>query len=137
MYFIIHMRGNHAKYDLGQAKIFLHIRRGLRHKMGEFRLDNFPRSLQSDWLSAKILVILAAAPPLFLSLLFVDAAVDFGSWMFLSHIFCILMINMLWKARLWIINRLLDTLSINMGEISSSSLYFGSPKGSPKYGKTR
>ena len=85
----------------------------------------------------KITLILTAAPPLFLSLLFVDVAADFESWMFLSRIFCTLMINMLWKARLWIINRLLDTLSINMGEISSSSLYFVSPKGSPKYGKTR
>ena len=33
---IIHMRGDHAKYDLDQAKIFLHIRRGLRHKIEQF-----------------------------------------------------------------------------------------------------
>ena len=45
---IIHMRGDHAKYDLDQAKIFLHIRRGLRHKIEQFWLENFPRSLQSD-----------------------------------------------------------------------------------------
>ena len=37
-----------TKYDLVQAKIFLHIRRGLRHKIGQFLLDNFLRSLQSD-----------------------------------------------------------------------------------------
>ena len=41
-----------------------------------------------------------------------------------------------WSEK-WTINRLLGTYAINMGEISSSSLYFGSPKGSPKYGKTR
>ena len=45
---IIHMQGDHAKYDLDQAKIFLHIRRGLRHKIEQFWLENFPRSLQSD-----------------------------------------------------------------------------------------
>ena len=43
----------------------------------------------------KITLFLTAAPPLFLSLLFVDVAADFGSWMFLSRIFCTLMINML------------------------------------------
>ena len=43
--------------------------------------------------------------------------------------------NMIYDI-LWIINRLLDTWSINMGKIISSSSYFGSPKGSPKYGKT-
>ena len=36
----------------------------------------------------KITYILTAAPPLFLSLLFVDVAADFWSWMFLSRIFC-------------------------------------------------
>ena len=84
-----------AKYDLDQAKIFMHIKRGLCHKIGQFWLDNFLRSLQSDWLSAKILVLLTAALPHFLSLLFVDVAADIGSWMFLSRIFCTLMINML------------------------------------------
>ena len=43
----------------------------------------------------KITYILTAAPPLFLSLLFVDVVADIRSWMFLSRIFCTLMINML------------------------------------------
>ena len=99
---IIHMRQDHVKYDLDKTKIFLHIKRGLRHKMKKFWLDDFLRSLffeQSDWLSAKVLVIFTAAPLLLFGRSFLLTSLPtsgvecFGA--FLSSLFCTLMINML------------------------------------------
>ena len=45
--FIIRRRGDLAKYDIDQAKIFLHIRRGLRHKI--------VMTKQFDWTSFNFL----------------------------------------------------------------------------------
>ena len=63
--FIFHMRGDQAKYDLDQAKIFLCVRRGLRHKIVITKQFDWTASTALLCLNWLVKVLLKRATPIF------------------------------------------------------------------------